>query len=401
MMIFPPNRYKEPLKNHDMQHEINVLLCILEQLNKFSYRKEIADISSVINKILARKQVDLGTLRTQLIKIYKNESIQQQYYNKQFYDALFVFLLLLAKYNPPASYRNDEGELECPIGYTVIDPNDRLLVINGVHFDRQSLESWIKDKDIVTNPSTQLPFSQRELSYLNARIKNLTPEIPILEHATQEPQPIPLSFKQKAKNFLKKCGNYLTSNVRSLFFQLIFVIFGAMFGMLLLAMLISFGVIVPLSLGVLGYALFGAAVLGGVFGGSLFAILKKHCGQFCFGIAPIPVPAEPPLLLKENEKRPMIELEQGQFLLYVIQNQGRFPQQALESKMMPSLDSTQQIHHSIELDVSKVTTPNNLTQPLLTMNDTGTLLTHLPHYKPTQMSFPSPIKTFGDKLRRE
>lgn len=336
-------------------HEVNILHCITEQLNKYSNRKEVADISTKINELLEGKQVNLGSLRTQLFDVYKNENIYHQYYDKQFYDALFVFLLLLAKYNPPASYRNNDGELECPIGYTVIDPNNRLLAINGVHFDRESLENWIKDKDIVTNPSTQLPLSQRELSYLRARIQNLTPEIPILE-----PQPAPLSIKQKGKKFLKKCGDYLKSNARSLFFQLIFVIFGAMLGMLLLAILISFGVIAPLSLGLLGCALFGMAVLGGVCGGSLYTILERNCGQFCFGIAPHQAFIAPPRLLRGDEKRPFVKTEQSQLLLYAIQNQGQLtlvtPDQAIDLSC-----STQNIQHFLKLE----NTPDNLTQPLL------------------------------------
>ena len=83
----------EEKSNFDSEHELAVIKCIIGQLKKFSDRPRVAAISHKMIQIPHEEKLELGSLRTQLSDIYKQETTNSGQYSSLFYNALFSFLV--------------------------------------------------------------------------------------------------------------------------------------------------------------------------------------------------------------------------------------------------------------------------------------------------------------------
>lgn len=187
----------------DSEHELTVIKCIIEQFNKFSNRPKVAAISDEIIKIVGEEKLELGSLRTQISEIYKQESSNPGQYSALFYNALFSFLLILAKYNPTNERDEASGELQCAISWGDIKARSRLLTTAGAHFDLESSADWFSNHE--TNPATGEALSQRELDYLRSRLE---------DHSTVE-IPHPKTLPRHAPSLFSRYINYVKRDAAS------------------------------------------------------------------------------------------------------------------------------------------------------------------------------------------
>ena len=240
------------------QHELEVLQCVIEQFDRFQHIDEIQKISILMEQATLE---EFYSVRTQLLKIYKTELNNQLVYDELFYNALFSFLLLLAKYAPHDVEPVDENGLSpalvCSITSNTIEEKSRILTTNGHQFDGSSPDTfkWLLNKN---HPFTGNVLDQREKNYLSARqkaIANPNNQIPEIPHSQKLP-PRPLGS---------------------------LVIKGAIVGLIIgtslgLAAVASLGLLLPISivpfiqLIVLCASLasvLGGAILGGLIGGAI------------------------------------------------------------------------------------------------------------------------------------
>ena len=127
-------------------HEKNVLRFVVDQLNQYSYREEVANILIILQEIIQfggfksdltsdepfnRKnayQTNINKLRDLVSALYKKEGQSGDVVKDSlFYSSLFSFLLLMTKY-APAKVNAEEKELK---------PESRLLYPDGNQYNNE------------------------------------------------------------------------------------------------------------------------------------------------------------------------------------------------------------------------------------------------------------------------
>ncbi len=148
------------------QYELELLQRIIEQLRTFAHKRKVKEILDLLDGEIER--IDLDNLRTKIKKICETENTAEDYRNPLFYNMMFSFLLILAKYAPLNDL--EDNQPVCGISQNVIEPQHRLLTSSGFQFEKtEELKTWINRHH--SNPLTTLPFSKREKSYLDEAFK--------------------------------------------------------------------------------------------------------------------------------------------------------------------------------------------------------------------------------------
>ena len=102
-------------------------------------------------------------LRQKLKAILDNENREDYRYKKSTSEAIFVILLVSAKFFP-LNILNEEGSLDCPIDYSSIKEGEAILTSEGYQYNPDGIRGSVSRQSV--SPITRERYSQRELDYL-------------------------------------------------------------------------------------------------------------------------------------------------------------------------------------------------------------------------------------------
>lgn len=150
--------------------------CIkeLQRLQKVEDAQCVRDALMLLKKIDTSNQFewkhgsesdgDTITIIRNKLHVIQQTSLVDHPYSQDLYHSVETVLLVLCEHWP-WNLEFEDGAYTCSISSMPLTPDNRILTLNGIQFDKNTIAGFLKLKPLV-NPVSKTPLNQRDIEYI-------------------------------------------------------------------------------------------------------------------------------------------------------------------------------------------------------------------------------------------